>query len=106
MPPGCCFVITRRQWVSLNGFDEQFEFLHGEDVDLFTRATKMGIDLIQCDTTVRHKRGATRFLLPDCGVSTLQVNLKKWAMKHMTDDVREQKGDMYLPKLSNAGGLQ
>jgi len=104
MPPGCCFVITRREWIKLGGYDENFEPLHGEDIDLFTRATKAGIKLIRCNSVVYHKRGATRFLLPDKGIGSLAVNLRKWALKHITDEIKATKGDICLPKLSNIDG--
>lgn len=98
MPPGCCFVITRKNFSMLNGYEECYEFMHGEDTDLFTRALNKGMKLMRCDSEVYHKRGGTRFLLPDKGVSALRVNLKKWALKNMVN------GEALLPRLSNIGG--
>ena len=98
MPPGCCFVITRKDCSLLGGYDEVYEFMHGEDTDLFTRALKQGMKLIRCDSEVYHKRGGTRFLLPDKGLSALRTNLKKWTEKNMVN------GEAYLPRLSNIGG--
>jgi GT2 family glycosyltransferase len=103
MPPGCCFVMTHRDWANLGGYDERFEDLHFEDTDLFYRATKLGMKLNRCDVTVHHRRGVTRFLLPDVGMKALNENLKKMIVKHNPGALR---GSMNAPTLSNIGGLQ
>ena len=33
--PSACFVFSRETWNQLGGYDEQFEEMHGEDIDLF-----------------------------------------------------------------------
>ena len=39
---GCCLLISKEKFLSLNGFDEQFN-MYGEDVDLSIRAQKIGM---------------------------------------------------------------
>ncbi len=105
MPPGCCFVMKRETWERLGGYDERFEEFHCEDTDLFHRALKLGIKLIQCDVIVGHKRGATRFLFPDKGRVALIRNTKLLMLKHRQDwFVESGRQGFRLPQLSNIGG--
>ncbi len=101
MPPGCCFVFKRELWDRLEGYDEQFEDFHCEDTDLFHRALKLGAKLIQCDVTVKHLRGQTRFLLPDKGKAILIRNTKLLLWKHRQDSIFEDgMATFNLPALS------
>jgi N-acetylglucosaminyl-diphospho-decaprenol L-rhamnosyltransferase len=62
-PAGACFLVRRRAWEELGGFDEDF-FLWYEDVDLARRIHAAGLRNFVCgDAVVRHNEGlATRTL--------------------------------------------
>jgi len=97
MPPSCCFAVEREVLEHLGGWDEQFEFCHFEDMDLFHRATKQGIRLVQVPSTVFHLRGVTRADQVDAANAAFKTNEKRYALKH---GVREGNKITYpLPKL-------
>jgi len=82
MPPSCCFAISRDYLEQLGGWDEQFEFCHFEDMDLFRRATKMGMRLVQVPSEVFHVRGVTRADQVDLANEAFRANEKRYAAKH------------------------
>lgn len=82
MPPSCCFAISREKLEKLGGWDEQFEFCHFEDMDLFQRAKLAGMRLIQVPGTVFHLRGVTRADQADAANEAFKVNEKRYALKH------------------------
>jgi len=82
MPPSCCFAIGRETLEHLGGWDEQFEFCHFEDMDLFQRATNQGIRLVQVPSTVFHIRGVTRADQGDKANAAFKANEKRYALKH------------------------
>jgi len=84
--PACCFVFSRELWNKVGGYDEQFEEMHGEDIDLFRRAENVGAKLIRCDVKVYHRRGATRALTKDGGARAFVENWQKFYYKHKRND--------------------
>lgn len=85
MPPSCCFVISRSLLFALKGWDEQFEFCHFEDMDLFYRAQLSGVQLIQCpSSTVFHLRGVTRAAEAKRANVAFQANQRLYILKHGT----------------------
>lgn len=60
-----CFVLSRKLWEELDGYDERFKGCHYEDEDLFLRAMRLGVKLVQSqDSKVKHLRRVTRSLVP------------------------------------------
>lgn len=56
---GCFFLIRRRVWDELGGFDTAF-FMYGEDADLCLRARKLGHKCLVCpDAEIVHHGGAS-----------------------------------------------
>lgn len=53
LPSGFCFLIKRRLWESLGGFNEEFKNGH-EDVDLFLRAIEADSQFAFIDRPVKH----------------------------------------------------
>jgi GT2 family glycosyltransferase len=82
MPPSCCFMISRKFLNELGGWDEQFEFCHFEDLDLFQRALDAGGKLVRGGTRVLHLRGVTRADQVDKANQAYEVNKYKYAEKH------------------------
>lgn len=98
-PPSCCMVMQRTTWGKLGGYDEGFEGLHCEDLDLFTRAHVLGIMLVRVKASmVYHWRGMTRAMLPDCGIDALDTNLERYRAKHQDKTVQ---GFYPYPKFDN-----
>jgi len=94
--PSACFVLSRESWDQLGGYDEQFKEMHGEDIDLFRRAELLGKNLVRCDVTVLHYRGATRSLTKDGGAKAFQDNWNKFYFKHANKSGEE----LFLPRIS------
>ena len=88
IPPSCCFVLTRSLLESIGGWDEQFEFCHFEDMDLFHRAQMSGVSLTQCPVTVFHIRGATRSVEAEArkANAAMMANQKLYVLKHGKPD--------------------
>lgn len=82
MPPSCCFMISRKFLDELGGWDEQFEFCHFEDLDLFQRALDAGGKLVRGGTRVMHIRGVTRADQVDEANRAYDINKYKYADKH------------------------
>lgn len=56
---GCCFMICKKTFLELNGFDEDF-FMHHEEIDLCWRAQKNNQPIFCCpDSTIFHFGGGT-----------------------------------------------
>lgn len=89
VPPSCCFMLSREALIGLGGWDEQFEFCHYEDMDLFYRATKAGMRLKQCPVTVFHVRGMTRVDQSEQANAALKPNELRYAQKHGVDNGRK-----------------
>jgi len=58
--PASNFMISAELFNRLDGFDEDFKPYHGEDIDLFLRASLEGAKLVRCDVTFRHFKGVSR----------------------------------------------
>lgn len=78
MPPSCCFMLTRRLLDALWGWDEQFEFCHFEDLDLFQRAG----ELVRSTANVFHLRGVTRADQAEAANEAFIKNSVRYAEKH------------------------
>jgi len=91
----CCYVLLRSVWDKLGGLDENFEHMHGEDIDFFKRCQDAGHKLIRCDPRVMHHRGVSRSFLPDRGNSHFFDNWRKYNEKY---DIKP--GEDSLPRLS------
>lgn len=101
-PPSCCMVMQRQTWDKIGGYDEGFEGLHCEDLDLFTRATEAGVKLVRVSrVTVLHWRGMTRSLLPDGGSTALGLNLLRYQHKWQHKTVQ---GFYPYPRFDNVEG--
>jgi GT2 family glycosyltransferase len=72
-PSGACFVMSRRDWEAVGGFDERF-FLWYEDVDLARRlhdGGKMGV--IVGDARVTHLGGESFAMVPEARRQALRI---------------------------------
>jgi len=94
--PACCFVFSREMWEKLDGYDEKFVEMHGEDVDLFKRAEDIGRKMVRCNVEIHHRRGATRSLTKDGGARAFMENWQRFYFKH-----RKYEGEtIETPRLS------
>lgn len=84
-PSSSCYMLSRELWDKLGGLDENFKLMHGEDIDLFKRAQKLGRKLVRCDPRVIHHRGVTRSFLDDAGNSSFFSNWHLFNLKHQTE---------------------
>lgn len=101
-PPSCCMVMQRRTWDMIGGYDEGYDDLHCEDIDLFTRAKEAGIPLIRVNNvTVLHWRGMTRSMLSDGGSTALGANLLRYQHKWQDKTVQ---GFYPYPRFDNVEG--
>lgn len=90
LPSSCCFLMSRRLWEGLGGYDEQFAGMHFEDTDLWHRAQEMGARLKECPpSVVLHHRGVTRCLFEDKGQGEFAANQRKWWLKYREDGSKE-----------------
>lgn len=80
----CCYMLSMQLWNELQGLDEDFKVMHGEDIDLFVRAQKLKRKLVRCDSLVMHHRGVTRSFSPEKGNDVFFANWHKFNMKHQT----------------------
>jgi GT2 family glycosyltransferase len=56
---GCFFLLRKRDWERLGGFDERF-YMYGEETDLCLRAAKLGLSCMICpDAQIVHYGGAS-----------------------------------------------
>lgn len=70
---GCLFLITRKNWDALGGFDPVF-VMYGEEADLCLRARKTGLrPAITPDATIIHYGGASEKVRSDKMVRVLQA---------------------------------
>lgn len=68
---GCFFLIDRRLWRDLGGFDPRF-FMYGEEADLCLRARKLGArPMVTPDATIIHYGGASEVNQADQRVKLL-----------------------------------
>ena len=70
---GCFFLISRRTWDDLGGFDPVFS-MYGEEADLCLRARKTGLrPMITPDATIIHHGGASERIRADKVVRVLRA---------------------------------
>ena len=70
---GCFFLITRRMWTDLGGFDRSF-FMYGEEADLCLRAAARGAaPLVTPEATIIHYGGASETVRADKMVKLLSA---------------------------------
>jgi GT2 family glycosyltransferase len=99
LPPSCCYVIERKAWEKVGGFDTAFEGCHFEDMDLFLRAKKLGYEMARVSSVeVFHRRGATRVLTADESNAAFRKNGQIYASKWGHDGLAE------MPTLVEARG--
>lgn len=82
-PSGACFLLKRRVWERLGGFDEDY-FLWYEDVDLARRLHQLGLRNFVCgDAVVRHSGGLATHTLPAGDHQAERLNgLRLYLEKH------------------------
>jgi N-acetylglucosaminyl-diphospho-decaprenol L-rhamnosyltransferase len=70
---GCFLMISRKLWVNLGGFREEF-FMYGEEADLCLRAHKLGAHpLVTSEATIVHYGGASDRVFADKVVRLLKA---------------------------------
>jgi predicted O-methyltransferase YrrM len=81
-PPSCCWALPRSLWLKTKGFDEQYEFCHFEDFDIWLQCQDLGARLYRARTSVFHARGFTRAREAEDANAALVANherfVKKW----------------------------
>jgi N-acetylglucosaminyl-diphospho-decaprenol L-rhamnosyltransferase len=80
---GCFFLVTRRLWDALGGFDDAF-FMYGEEADLCLRARARGVRCLICpEARIIHYGGASERVVEDKMVRLLggkaRVFQKHWS---------------------------
>lgn len=80
---GCFFLIKRKLWEKLGGFDQQF-FMYAEEADLCFRARKLGARaLFTPDATIIHYGGASETVRAD-KIKRLYTGKCTFILKHMS----------------------
>jgi GT2 family glycosyltransferase/SAM-dependent methyltransferase len=82
-PAGACFMVRRKVWEQIGGFDEGY-FLWYEDVDLARRLRLAGMRNYVCgDAWVRHREGLATGTLSDADHQAARLGgLRRYLSKH------------------------
>jgi len=83
IPSGFCFKIKKNTWKKLGGFDERFRN-GAEDIDLFFRATKMGLKIGYLEDSIQHylSQSEGRFRFSEANEKLLEKKWKNWIFHH------------------------
>lgn len=91
----CCYMISKETWEDMDGLDEDYENMHGEDIDFYKRCETAGKRLVRCDPVVIHYRGVSRSFVPDKANKLFFDNWMKYNAKHGI-----KPGEDSLPRIS------